>query len=93
MYKTINGETIPRKQPADCAGLIRTSINFANNKFIPLCEGLSGTIDELTYDSEYTPVTEGMPIDMILLDLNPEVSLVVDDENCVFVASNERKTT
>ena len=79
MYKTIDGEMLPRKRPVNCAGLVRTSVNFMNNKFISLCEDLSGTIDDLTYNDEYKPVTEGMPIDMILLDLSTEGSFVVDE--------------
>ena len=74
-----------------CAGLVRTSRDSANNKFIPFCDDLSGIIDGLTYNSGYKLMIEGMPIDMILLDSNPEESLVVDDSKCRFVVADRKK--
>jgi hypothetical protein len=55
--------------PADCGALFRHCIDDANKKFIPQCEGLSGTMDELIIDANYKRVTEGIPVDVLVMDL------------------------
>lgn len=66
---------IKRSQLTAISLLIVKSIELANTKFIPRCEGLSGTIGNLlvTETSENEPIV--FPIDALVLDLTK-----VDDE-------------
>ena len=50
----------------DCSKLIATSLKFANEKFIPIAGGISGTIDNLVVDEDYVVDTVDMPIDMVI---------------------------
>jgi hypothetical protein len=70
---TILGEDqikIQRKEPIDCGKLVGKATTMINSKFIPLCNGLTGTIDDLVVDDTYEQTTENMPIDMLLIDLS-----------------------
>ena len=64
------GNKIQRKKPIDCQKLVRKAIHMINTKFIPICNGLAGTIDNLVIDGTYEQTTENMPIDMLLIDLS-----------------------
>jgi transposase len=69
-----NGETYPvgdlyRKAPVDCEKLYQESIKAAATKFIPLCEGISGTIGALTIDPTYQDDEVDIPIDALVLGL------------------------
>jgi hypothetical protein len=44
-------------------------IKLANNKFIPLCDGISGTIRSLIIDEHLIKNNDEMPIDLFL-DIN-----------------------
>jgi len=69
-----NGETYPvdhlyRKAPVDCKKLYQESLKAAATKFVPLCEGISGTIGALTIDPTYQEDEIDIPIDALVLDL------------------------
>jgi hypothetical protein len=69
-----NGETYPvghlyRKAPVDCRKLFQESVKAAATKFIPMCEGVSGTIGDLTIDPTYQEEEIDIPIDALVLDL------------------------
>jgi hypothetical protein len=38
-------------------------------KFIPLCEGLSGTMENLVIDRNHKKVMDGIPVDLLMLEL------------------------
>jgi hypothetical protein len=56
-----------KKKPVDCFKLFMTAIKKANEKFIPLCDGLSGTIGDLVVDIDHIANRQGLPIDMFVL--------------------------
>ena len=41
-----------RKEAVDCNKLFLTALKYAATKFIPLCEGISGTIGTLVVDGD-----------------------------------------
>jgi hypothetical protein len=51
------------------------ALNFAATKFIPLCEGISGTIGTLVVDGDYEEDPDAFPIDALVVDL-----FKIDDE-------------
>ena len=63
------------KAPVDCNKLFAESIKAPATKFIPLCEGISGTIGALHIDPTYQDDEVDIPIDALVLDLTR-----VDDE-------------
>lgn len=69
-----------RKEPADCHRLFQHAIKMANTKFVPMCEGITGTIGNLTVDADHLLNREGIPIDMLV---NLVSKIVSDDENDV----------
>ena len=60
------------RRPVDCRKLMRHSIDEANKKFIPRCEGISGTIGSLVVDETYVGETIDFPIDALVLDLTKD---------------------
>jgi hypothetical protein len=69
-----NGDTYPvgdlyRKAPVDCGKLFQVCVTAAVTKFIPLCEGISGTIGNLKIDPTYLEEEIDIPIDALVLDL------------------------
>ena len=69
-----NGETYPvghlvHKAPVDCKKLFNKSVEAAATKFIPQCEGISGTIGAFTIDPTYRDDEVDIPIDALMLDL------------------------
>ena len=54
-----------QRRPVNCAGLVRTTEDFMNNKFIPIA-GFGGTIDDLQGTEGFNPTTVDMPIDMVI---------------------------
>ena len=65
-----DGNKIQRTKPIDCRGLVKKAVQMINRKFIPICNGLDGTIDNLVVDGTYEQTTDNMPIDMLLIDLS-----------------------
>ena len=57
------------KQPVDCMKLFRKMVSMSNEKFIPMCEGITGTIGQLTIDSNHIPIRAGVPIDILMADM------------------------
>jgi hypothetical protein len=69
-----NGDTYPvgdlyRKAPVDCGKLFQESLKAAATIFVPMCEGISGTIGTLTVDPTYIDDEVDIPIDALVLDL------------------------
>ena len=58
-----------RKRPVDCGKLWTTCLNFARTKYIPLCEGISGSIGELIVDKNYEDERVELPIDTLVLKI------------------------
>jgi hypothetical protein len=69
---------IQSKQPVKCCKLYSKAIKMANKKFIPMCNGITGTIGSLVVDTTHVPVGSGIPIDMLIVDLtkNQENNLI-----------------
>jgi hypothetical protein len=42
---------------------------MANKKYIPCCAGISGTMSDLDVDSEHQKVTDGIPVNLLILEL------------------------
>ena len=57
------------KNPVNCLRLFEHAIKMANTKFVPLCAGISGTIGNLVIDEEHEANREGLPIDLLIIDL------------------------
>ena len=74
------------KKPVDCMKLFETSVRQANEKFVPMCMGLSGTMGSLTVDENHEPDRNGIPIDIIMADINnfDEISDDRDDDEVYF---------
>ena len=89
-YGTFNrfGPKDPHRNVAvDCSKLVAKSIDMANTKFIPRCEGLSGTIGNLQ-DAEIAPDEPVVfPIDALVLDLTKEHA--EDGDNVLNAIVNE----
>ena len=52
-------------------------MKFARTKFIPLCDGILGTVEDLVIDENYVDEEVDVPIDTLVLNLANED---VDDE-------------
>ena len=62
--------------------LFKTSVRLANEKFIPMCAGITGEIGSLTVDPNHVPDTTGIPIDILMADLahyNDENEVIDND--------------
>jgi transposase len=64
-----NRGEIRRKEPVDCDRLFRLAIKIVNEKFIPMCDGIQGTIGALQVDKNHKPDRTGINIDMFIADL------------------------
>ena len=58
-----------QKQPVDCMKLFQKMVSMGNKKFIPMCEGISGTLGQLTVDTSHIPIRAGVPIDILMSDM------------------------
>ena len=78
-----------RRKPVDCDRLFRHCIDLANTKYIPLCDGIDGTMDDLRIDEAHVLIVDGIPIDILMvglvgltlkmfLDLNNKIDVKVD---------------
>lgn len=54
------------------------AIDQANEKFIPMCVGITGKIGELVIDVDHVANKENLPIDMFVLDITD--GMFVDEE-------------
>jgi hypothetical protein len=52
---------------------VQNAVKCENSTFIPLCDGLSGTIGALTTDTDYECDTTGIPIDTLVAHMTDEV--------------------
>ena len=67
----VNGNPTRFKKPVNCSKLVDTAIGFVNSKYINICDGIGGTdVDNLIIDNTCEPTTEGMPIDLLVIDLS-----------------------
>ena len=64
---TLPGSNRPIKYPIRCNKLVATAHGFIDSMFIKICDGISGTLQDLTIDEDYETTTEGMPMDMLLV--------------------------
>ena len=60
---------LQKKKPVDCMKLFKRMVSLANTKFVPMCMGISGTMEELTVDTSHEPVRAGIPIDILVSDM------------------------
>ena len=69
-------------KPSDCGKLAEHAIKMANQRFIGMCPGLSGTIGNLECDYFLVEAvdTREFPIDLVVLDLVNEVIVIEDEE-------------
>lgn len=67
------------KKPVDFSKLVATAAKFANEKYVPLCSGITGTVGALVVDLVHKKTTAGMPIDWFVFDLTKEE--MEDDDN------------
>jgi hypothetical protein len=76
-----NQTTLKERKAIDCEKLFNHVVNIINKKYIPLCEGLTGTLGDLQVDEDHQKITAGMPVDMMLnhcLD-DDEYDDIIDD--------------
>ena len=62
------------KHPVDCKKLWFTSLKYAGTIHVPICDGIDGTIGNLSVDDNHTNESHTLPIDTLV------VNLVKDDE-------------
>ena len=60
------------RNPVDCGKLVNKAIDMANTKFMAIADGITGTVDDLQIDSSYVSNTQGLPVDMLLIDLTDD---------------------
>jgi hypothetical protein len=53
---------------------------MANKKFIPMCDGIEGTIGALLVDENHKPDRTGIPIDMLIADLSMALNAGDNDD-------------
>ena len=61
------------KKAVNCRKLELRSIRMANEKFIPLCEGIEGQIGGLIVDCNYQTGTIEYPIDLVVMNMAHEM--------------------
>ena len=66
--KTYQAYDIRHKEEIDCSKLWAKSLGFATTKFVPICQGISGTMGELQVDENYVAEPHDLPIDTLVLD-------------------------
>ena len=76
-------ELIVKKGEINCSKLIDHSVKIFLTKFVPVCQGIKGTIGELVVDKNYIPEPCEFPIDTLVLTINQDLN--EDDENEVKV--------
>jgi hypothetical protein len=57
---------------------VQHAISCADATFIPLSDGISGTIGALTINPEYERDTTGIPIDTLVVDLTNQLDDIDD---------------
>lgn len=78
---------VTEKSAVDCRKLFNHCVHNANTMSIPLCAGLSGSIGNLVIDEDHEANVDGMPIDIMLLNIGSavvegqEASLLEDEED------------
>jgi hypothetical protein len=75
-----------RKEGVDCSKLLRTSLDFAATKFVPLCDGISGTIGTLVVDGDYVEDAVAFPIDIYAKLLSAQNDYLETHRNIGLVA-------
>ena len=74
------------KQEVSCSALVASSMKEANQKFVPLCKGLQGTIGSLLLDPTYKKNQGMLPIDTLVATMAKEEEVFVtesDDETVI----------
>jgi hypothetical protein len=61
-----------RKYPVNCCKLFLTSLEYAATKFMPLCEGIPGTIGNLVVDRTYEELPVAFSIEALVIGLTKE---------------------
>jgi len=73
---TQDGRRRPRKRPANCKGMVSKSLQIAEDKFIPIANGVTGTtLLTLQEDPDYEEATEDMPIDLVVNQVAPTADI------------------
>jgi hypothetical protein len=63
------GRYILPRDTLDCYSLVQHTITDINRKYIPMCDGLSGTLGSLIIDPDYETNLDGLPIDMVVMNV------------------------
>jgi len=58
-----------QKKLVNCQKLWNTCLKFARTKYIPLCHGISGTVEDLVIDENYIDEEVDVPIDTLVLNM------------------------
>jgi transposase len=69
-----------RKRAVRCNRLFQHTIKMANDKFVPICSGINGTIGNLWIDPDYVPNYDGLPLDMLIAGLGDPYDPDEDDD-------------
>jgi hypothetical protein len=72
-----------RKGGVDCSKHFGTRLDFAATKFVPLCDGISGTIGALVVDRDYVEDAVAFPIDALVVDLSKLDDDLIDEEGII----------
>jgi hypothetical protein len=72
-----------RKDGVNSNKLSQMSLDFAATKFIPLCDGISGTIGMLVIDGDYVEDAVAFPIDALVVDLSKLDDDVIDEDGII----------
>ena len=69
------------KHPIDCNKLWQTSLKYAGTIYVPIFDGINGTIGNLSVDDNHTDESHTLPIDTLVLNLakNDEVDDNIGD--------------
>jgi hypothetical protein len=73
--------TIQKRKPIDCNKLFLHAVKIANETFIPPCAAITGTIGDLVVVENHQMNREGLPIDLLIIDINR--ALEFDNTNTV----------
>ena len=71
-----------KKRAVRCDCLFNHTIKMANDKFIPICDGIKGKIGSLWIDPDYVPNYDGLPLDMLIAGLGDPYDS--DDNNDLY---------
>ena len=61
-----------RKRPVDCRALWSKCLKITGQKFVELCDGVSGEIGSLVRDEDFTNESVALPIDTLVVDLTKD---------------------